>query len=685
MKIRCAAVITFALVLAVPAAAIIIRHDRDDARYVELGHNLAGICHLNLQHEGAPPDGEGVLITPQWVLTAAHVGVEIRPGHVLTVVGRDITVEVEADTVFLNPQWDDGPHDIALVRLRRRVAGIDPVAIYRHRDEAGKTITVGGIGDFGTGETGPTTNDGKLRAATNIVDEVTDNWLKFRFDNLDRATELEGISGPGDSGGPAFMFDGDSKFVVGVSSGQSTRDSGGREGFYGAREYYTRVSSYCDWIDQVLHGNESPQASGELTEESRRFASRFMNRAFDDVVELYTDQMKAALPRERSLDVVDQLVAQNGAVERIGDPWFEDQVQQYFRYRVPIVFEKATLDMRVVYDSGQKVAGLFFVPHTEPREAQEPPVVGKVHGTETEVTIGGSEKGLPGTLTLPEGSGPFPAAILVHGSGPNDRDETIGPNKPLRDIAWGLAERGIATLRYDKRSFVYPSDLVAIGEALTVSQEVIGDARSGLDFLHDNPSIEHDAVYVIGHSLGGNLAPRIAAAQPRPAGVVILAGSTLPLPEKMLEQQRYICLLDGELSAAERQSLDQLAEEVALIRAGIDETKTVTGFQLGAPIGYYRDLEAVDATALLAKLRIPCLILQGGRDYQVTLEDFAGWQQALSGSPQACLRVFDGLDHLLREGEGPSSPADYDVAAPVSTQLIDCIAKWIHQKKCCSE
>ncbi len=275
MRVRSLVMIALAVAVATPISAVIIRHDRDDTQYVELAQYLTGICHLNLQKENSPPDGEGVLIDPHWVLTAAHVGVEVQRGDVLTVIGIDITVEIEADEVFLHPKWDGGPHDIALVRLKRPLEGIEPVPIYRRRDEAGKIITIGGVGDFGTGQTGPTTNDGKLRAATNQVDEVSDNWLKFRFDGPDRATELEGISGPGDSGGPAFIVAGESRFVVGVSSGQSTRDSGGREGVYGVREYYTRVSSYRAWIDKV---RRRKHPSGHEPDGSPRPAGKFSVR-----------------------------------------------------------------------------------------------------------------------------------------------------------------------------------------------------------------------------------------------------------------------------------------------------------------------------------------------------------------------------------------------------------------------
>lgn len=246
------AALALGVVAAGSAQAVIIRHDRDDARYVELAKGLSGICHLNLRHKDAAPDGEGVLVAPDWVLTAAHVAEEIRPGHVLSVIGDGVREYVEADTAFIHPDWDGGAHDIALVRLRTPVETVAPVPLYRGRDEAGRVLLIGGAGDFGTGKTGPKKNDGRLRAATNRIDEASDNWLEFRFDPPDEATDLEGVSGPGDSGGPGFLEVDGVRYVAGVSSGQSTRDTGGHEGLYGVREFYTRVSSHLDWLDGLL-------------------------------------------------------------------------------------------------------------------------------------------------------------------------------------------------------------------------------------------------------------------------------------------------------------------------------------------------------------------------------------------------------------------------------------------------
>jgi dienelactone hydrolase len=297
--------------------------------------------------------------------------------------------------------------------------------------------------------------------------------------------------------------------------------------------------------------------------------------------------------------------------------------------------------------------------------------------------VGTGETSLPGALTLPAGAGPFPGVVLVHGSGPNDRDETIGPNKPFRDLAWGLAQHGIASLRYDKRSHARPAELIAAGEDLTVRQEVIDDAVLALRLLREHSSIDRARVHVLGHSLGGSLVPRIGAIEPRPAGLIALAGSTLPLPEKMLTQMRYISASDGSVSAEEQGRIDAVEQQVRTLRGALAGTAPApAGSVLGAPLGYYRDLEQHDPPAEAAALGLPILVLQGERDYQVTLEDFARWRTALEGKPFACLATYPELDHLFRSGTGPSTPADYSRPAKLDPRVVEDVAGWILERRC---
>lgn len=230
-----------AVSLAAPASAIVIRHDRDDRLYRELGEKYPAAVSIL-------PDGTGALIGPDWVLTAAHVarGVSSRNPRV-----EANGSEYEIARIFIHPDWTRGPHDIALMKLARPVEGIEPVRLYDRDDEVGQQVTFVGRGDFGTGKTGPQEMDRVKRGATNIVEETDDDWVLFTFDAPESATELEGVSGPGDSGGPAFVTRDGVLYTIGVSVFADGDDGPGR---YGVREGYTRVSTHRGWVQDVLDG-----------------------------------------------------------------------------------------------------------------------------------------------------------------------------------------------------------------------------------------------------------------------------------------------------------------------------------------------------------------------------------------------------------------------------------------------
>ena len=168
---------------------------------------------------------------------------------------------------------------------------------------------------------------------------------------------------------------------------------------------------------------------------------------------------------------------------------------------------------------------------------------------------------MPGTLTVPNGKGPFPAIVLVHGSGPNDRDESIGANKPFRDLAYGLATHGIAVLRYDKRTHVHPEQFANI--VFTVKEETIDDALSAVALLRTTAHIDPTRICVLGHSLGGMLIPRIGLADNRVAGLIVLAGATMPLGDTMLRQVRYLAEAQGPITPEVQQQLDAISGQIA--------------------------------------------------------------------------------------------------------------------------
>jgi hypothetical protein len=254
-----------------PPDAIILRHDVAEERSFALGAEVGGpIVDMRIPFRDATRvgvNGMGTLVGPRHVVTAAHVAAALVPGHPLSRVEGTHEVRVgglpyPVAAVALHPSWrpgGPGPHDIAVVTLAVPVVGAHPALLYDGTDEVGREIVIAGMGDAGTGLTGPSVSDGRLRAATHVVDGIFDGQLVFDFDPPDSpdATELEGVSGPGDSGGPAFIRDGGRLHLVGVSVAQDGQGRG--PGRYGAREFYTRVSDHVDWIRSVVADRRVPE------------------------------------------------------------------------------------------------------------------------------------------------------------------------------------------------------------------------------------------------------------------------------------------------------------------------------------------------------------------------------------------------------------------------------------------
>lgn len=339
-------------------------------------------------------------------------------------------------------------------------------------------------------------------------------------------------------------------------------------------------------------------------------------------------------------------------------------------------FADMVLDARIAVDADGRIDGFRLLP-APPAAGPAPAAAEFEGGAEFPVDVAGD---LPGLLTLPHGDGPFAAVVLVHGSGPNDRDETIGPNKPFRDLAHGLAQRGIASLRYDKRPLVQPERFENV--AYTVDDEVIDDALTAADLLRKRPEIDSGSVFVLGHSLGAMLAPRIAAADEGLAGIILAAAPARPMGEILLQQLNHLAASGGEVAPAETTRIEAIRAEVQAMAEYRDESAARPGL-LGVPQAYWLDLAGYDPVAKAAELAIPLLVLQGGRDYQVTVEDdFARWRQAFEGSDRAKLHLYPNLNHLFVAGEGMATPAEYmSRAGHVDEDLLDDVAEFIHARR----
>ena len=241
-----------------------------------------------------------------------------------------------------------------------------------------------------------------------------------------------------------------------------------------------------------------------------------MHFANDTIPEIYdtyfTETVKAQATIEQLEFIWTQITKQYGNFIAISGTR-TTQEQGYTIVYVTCTYETlGALDTRIVFDADKLIAGFQFVPTDLSYQYQPPSYANPANFTEYNVTVGeGTAWTLPGTLTLPKGDGPFPAVILVQGSGPNDRDETVGPNKPFKDLAWGLATNGIAVLRYEKRTKHYSDTIVTMLNNLTVNEETIDDALEAIKLLQATDTINTSQIYLLGHSLGAMLAPRSAS------------------------------------------------------------------------------------------------------------------------------------------------------------------------------
>lgn len=416
------------------------------------------------------------------------------------------------------------------------------------------------------------------------------------------------------------------------------------------------------------------QAQDDFATDARAFIELLVTKKFATAVEQFDTTMKTALPEAKLAETWASVLAQVGPLKQVGTARTEKRSE----FTVVIVtcdFQNAALDVTVVFDQQKRVAGLFFAPAKKGDYA--PPAYAKAGAfREKETTVGTGEWALPATLTIPVGAGPFPAVVLVHGSGPNDRDETIGPNKPFKDLATGLASRGIAVLRYEKRTKQYGAKIVAVPN-LTAKEEVLDDALAAVELLRKTEGIDAKRIFVLGHSLGGMFLPRIGKLDPNIAGLIALAGATRALEDVIPEQLAYLFSLDGTVSPEEQKQIDQAKEQAAKVKALKPEDTSSTTVIFGAPVSYWLDLRGYDPAESAKALKQPMLILQGERDYQVTMEDFKRWNAALSGKRNVTLKSYPGLNHLFIAGTTRSTPLEYDQPGHVDERVIDDIAAWL--------
>jgi uncharacterized protein len=383
----------------------------------------------------------------------------------------------------------------------------------------------------------------------------------------------------------------------------------------------------------------------------------------------YSAQMKAAIGEVFYQQLMDSLIAPYGSVvDVLGSDISEDS--GYEVVLVHVAFENDNLSFRIVLDQAHLISGLQIVPYAAPASEED---LGE------EISFGLAEMPLSGTLILPDSENPPAIVVLVHGSGPNDRNEKIGPNHPFKDIALGLNELGIGSLRYDKRTYLYGSEIAA-NPLAGLYEETVEDAVLAVTYIKEqvNPSAR---IYILGHSLGGYAIPYINSELSKTDymvdGYISMAGSVSSLNELIVIQTEYLSNLDGEITDEEQQQIDMITEEMNKVDhvMEVDDTELI----LGIAAGYWKSLENYDVVGLAQEIEAPILLLQGTRDYQVTVSEYDKWLEIYKNKTNVTSYLFDGLNHLMIYGEGPMGPDEYMVASQVDSQVIDAIQGFISE------
>lgn len=411
----------------------------------------------------------------------------------------------------------------------------------------------------------------------------------------------------------------------------------------------------------------SGKTPAEFDAAARVVVQELSANQWSKVVARFAPVMAKALPQQGLERAWQGVIGQVGAFQRVDEVRQDAGQPPYTVVDLTCAFAKERLTVRVVLDGNLQINGLFFKPAWN-----APPYTDATRFEERPLVVGTAQYKLPGTLTLPKGKGPFPAVVLVHGSGPNDADESLGPNKLFRDLAWGLATKGVAVLRYPKRTFEFRGRL-SNADLPTVKEETIDDALSAVAALSTVKELDPKRLFIVGHSMGAGLAPRMATGDARVHGIVLLAGATRKQWYLVVEQRKYLASLAPPSEAAAAAIREAEANAKTLDAPGLAKDAVVDGI----PGTYWLDMREHDDVAIAAKLAIPMLVLQGARDYQVTMTDFAGWKKGLAGRPNVTLKSYPALNHAFIAGTGPSSPAEYEAPGHVAAEVIDDVAKWV--------
>lgn len=341
----------------------------------------------------------------------------------------------------------------------------------------------------------------------------------------------------------------------------------------------------------------------------------------------------------------------------------EESDGKYTTYYHYTEFDNSKLDFKIILNKENKIESFTLVQH-KTFNSNNYYVPCKI-------------KPLPGTLLIPTSNKKI-LAILIHGSGPNDRDETTGPNKPFKDIADELFKQGIATYRYDKRT---NCALESLPNNMTVHDEVTNDVINMVHFFHSNDTFKDYKIVLIGHSLGGMMLPFLGEnLKSAIAGMIMMAGPSFSFQTKL--QQQYAYLYKQNPTTEMKEEIKKLNRQVEnLSPKNFKLSLKNEDLPLTLSASYWKSLLDYNQLKTMENITIPTIILQGENDYQVTMDDFNLWKKQLINHKNVAFKSYKNLFHLFIKSEDVPSPKDYEIVGHVEQEVIDDMTIWMKNLK----
>ena len=408
----------------------------------------------------------------------------------------------------------------------------------------------------------------------------------------------------------------------------------------------------------LLAGCTGLSAANRQTAEA--YIQDYFQQNFSKMVSDYTysQEAKAAITQDVLKGSYEVIVGHLGVPDSLEKQ--KDSLPNRATYLA--VFRSGSLLAHVVFNEKDEIIGFFIEPYDT---LTMPETI-----VEKEIKFGEQDYPLTGTLTSPRDAQSNTVVILVAGSGPSDRNESLGVLKPFRDIAWGLSQRNISVFRYDKRTYTHKTKL-AQAENFTVDDEIIDDVTYAYYKMH---ALGYDNIYILGHSFSGHLMGRITKELPWAEGYIIMAGNVTPIEDLALAQVKYLSEFDGKVSQEEMAEIQKWEVQNTNIKNLTKENAAsyTTEELMGAPASYWLDLKGYDPLSV-AKSRGKLLVLQGANDYQVSVHEYALWQNGLAGHKNVTFKLYDKLNHLFMPSKVMNA-SDYQTMNYVDNVVLDDIA-----------